>query len=70
MVRYTEKPIAVAGVMMILALCYQVQVPQWVYAVMAGLAGSGAALWYTVEKRVTLWMPDSEFPNWLFTQMS
>ena len=70
MVRSSEKPFAVAGTMAILALCYQMQVPQWVYAGVAGVGGAGAALWYTVEKRVTAWMPDSEFPNWLLTQMS
>ncbi|MCP5080284.1 MAG: hypothetical protein GY948_01150 [Alphaproteobacteria bacterium] len=70
MVKSSEKPVAVAGIMMILALCYQVQAPQWIYAGMAGFAGAGAALWFRVEKRVTSWMPDSEFPNWLLTKMS
>lgn len=70
MKRSSEKPLAVAGTMTILALCYQLQVSQWVYAGMAGFAGTGAALWFTLEKRVATWMPDSEFPNWLLTQMS
>jgi len=70
MVRSSEKPLAVAGFMMVLALCYQVQAPQWIYAGMAGFTGASAALWFTLEKRVASWMPDSEFPNWLLTQMS
>ncbi len=55
---------------MVLALCYQLQVSQWIYAGMVGFAGAGSALWFTLEKRVAAWMPDSEFPNWLLTQMS
>ncbi len=65
-----EKPIAVAGVVAVLALCYQLQAPQWVLAASAGLAAMSIGAWYSLEKRVAAWMPDSEFPNWLLIQMS
>lgn len=70
MMRSPEKPLAVAVAMMFLALCYQLQLPQEVYAGMAGLASVGAAFWFTLEKWVSAWMPDSEFPNWLLAQMA
>ena len=70
MLKSSEKPLWIAGFMLFLALCYQAQLPQWIYAGFAGMAGSAAGLWFVVEKRVTAWMPDSEFPNWLLTQMS
>lgn len=70
MKRSPEKCIAVAGVMTVLALSHQLQVSQWIYAGMAGFAGIGATLWFTLEKRVATWMPDSEFPNWLLNQMT
>lgn len=66
----SEKPLAVAAAMTVLALCLQLQVSQWVYAGIAGFAGVGTAAWFNLEKRVTTWMPDSEFPNWLLSQMS
>lgn len=70
MERSSEKPVAVAEAMTVLAFCYQLQVSQWVYAGIAGFAAIGTAFWFTLEKRVTAWMPDTEFPNWLLTQMS
>ncbi len=70
MTRSPENPLAVAGLMTILALCYQLGAPHWVYAGLAGLTGGGIALWFTLEKRVSAWLPDSEFPAWLLTQMS
>ena len=70
MTRSSEKPLAVAGAMTFLAFCYQLGVSQWVYAGLAGFAGVGTILWFTLEKRVSAWLPDSEFPAWLLTQMS
>ena len=65
-----EKPVAAAGVMAVLALCYQLGVPHWVYAGFAALAGTGAFVWFALEKRVAGWLPDNEFPAWLLTQMT
>lgn len=70
MTRSSEKPLAVAGVLTFLTLCYQLQAPQWLYVGGTCVVGAGAALWITLEKRVTKWMPDSEFPRWLLTQMT
>lgn len=70
MTRSPEKPLAMAGLMTVLALCYQLGVPQWVYGGLAVLAGAGIAAWFALEKRVSAWLPDSEFPAWLIIQMS
>ncbi len=70
MIRSSEKPLAAAGVMAVLALCYQAQAPQWIFGGLAAMAGAGTAFWFSLEKRAAAWMPDAEFPNWLLTQMS
>ncbi len=70
MIRSPEKPVIVAGVMVILGFCTQLNIPGWAYAGLAGTAGGMVAGWFALEKRVSKWLPDSEFPVWLMHQMS
>ncbi len=70
MSRSPEKPLIAAGVMAFLGLYTQLNLPGWTYAGLAGAAGGMVAGWFALEKRVSAWLPDSEFPVWLMHQMS
>ena len=70
MTRSPEKSLIALGFMTFLGLCSQLNVPAWGYAGLAGMLGGGAAAWFALEKRVSAWLPDSEFPVWLMHQMS
>ncbi|MEM8689635.1 MAG: hypothetical protein AAGF81_20085 [Pseudomonadota bacterium] len=70
MKRSAEKPLIAAGLMALVGLCVQLNLPGWAYGGLAGAAGVVVAGWFALEKRVSAWLPDSEFPIWLMHQMS
>ena len=66
----SEKLIATGSVLFVLALCLNLNIPAWAYGATLTLAAGAASGWSLLERKMTAWMPDSQFPVWLLNQMS